>query len=51
MFVVAGNVRNILSGSLSPVKERSNIVLVPFDRGNGTTFTFSAGSLPLSIRR
>jgi hypothetical protein len=47
MFVVAGNVRNILSGSLSLMKERSGIVLVPFDRGNGSVITFSAGGLPL----
>jgi hypothetical protein len=51
IFVVAGNVRNISSSSLLLAKERSSIVLVPFDRGNGTVFTFSAGSLPLSFRR
>jgi hypothetical protein len=51
IFVVAGNVRNISSGSQLLTRQRSNIALVPFDRGNGPVFTFSAGSLPLSIRR
>jgi hypothetical protein len=50
-FVVAGNVRNLLDSSLAAVKERSGIVLVPFDRGNGTVYTFSNGRLSLSIGR
>jgi hypothetical protein len=46
LFVVAGNVRNILNGNPSAVKERSGIVVVPFDRGTGTSFSFSNGRLP-----
>jgi hypothetical protein len=51
IFVVAGNVRNVLNSSLLIARERSNIVLVPFDRGNGTVFTFSSGRQPPSLRR
>ena len=45
VFVVAGNVRNVHDGSQLATHERSNIVLVPFDRGNGSLFTFANGRL------
>jgi hypothetical protein len=35
-FVCAGDCRNNTTGSISPVKERSNIVLVPFNNGGGS---------------
>jgi hypothetical protein len=41
IFVVAGNVRNITDdGSQSPVKERSNVVLVPMPGPDGASHTF-----------
>jgi hypothetical protein len=40
IFVVAGNVRNVLDGSQSPVMERSNVVLVPVPGINGAQYTF-----------
>jgi len=41
VFVVAGNVRGVHDeGSQSPVKERSNVVLVPMPDVNGATYTF-----------
>ena len=30
VFVAAGNLRNVTDGSQSPLKERSNVVIVPF---------------------
>ena len=40
IFVVAGNVRNITdSGSQSPVKERSNVVMIPLP-ASGASFSF-----------
>jgi len=45
IFVVHGNVRNLHDGSQLLAHERSEIVLVPFDRGNGTSYTFSQGRL------
>jgi hypothetical protein len=51
IFVVAGNVRNVHDGSLIATKERSSIVLVPFDRGNGTSFAFSNGRRLLAAGR
>ena len=40
VFVVAGNVRGVTDGSQSPVRERSNVVLVPMPDFNGKKFTF-----------
>ena len=41
IFVVAGNVRGVKDeGSQSPVKERSNVVLVPMPDVNGATYSF-----------
>jgi hypothetical protein len=40
IFVVAGNVRNITdNGSQSPVKERSNVVMIPLP-ASGASYTF-----------
>lgn len=39
-FVCAGDCRNNREGSLSPVKERSNIVLVPMPGAGGAVFRF-----------
>jgi hypothetical protein len=39
-FVCAGDCRNNREGSLSPVKERSNVVLVPMPGPGGGTFRF-----------
>jgi hypothetical protein len=40
IFVVAGNLRHVTDGSQSPVKERSNVVLVPMPDVNGATHGF-----------
>ncbi|MFO0569109.1 MAG: hypothetical protein U0263_25845 [Polyangiaceae bacterium] len=40
VFVVAGNVRGVKDGSQSPMKERSNVVLVPMPDVNGAKHTF-----------
>jgi hypothetical protein len=41
MFVVAGNARHVTDeGSQSPVKERSNVVLVPMPDVSGAVYTF-----------
>jgi hypothetical protein len=41
MFVVAGNARGVTDdGSQSPVKERSNVVLVPMPDVDGAIYTF-----------
>ena len=39
-FVCAGDCRNNVDGSLSPVKERSNVVLVPMPDNRGARFVF-----------
>lgn len=39
-FVMAGDGRNNLAGSLSPVKERSNVVWVPMPDAAGASYTF-----------
>ncbi|HEY3356099.1 MAG TPA: NBR1-Ig-like domain-containing protein [Polyangia bacterium] len=39
-MVTAGNVRGVVDGSQSPVKERSNLVVIPFPAASGVTFTF-----------
>jgi hypothetical protein len=39
-FACAGDCRNNTAGSLSPVKERSNVVLVTFPGPGGARFTF-----------
>jgi hypothetical protein len=55
IFAAVGNVRNILSSALLLAKERTNVALVPFDNGSGSTYTFSAGqhllTLPASLSR
>jgi hypothetical protein len=41
IFVVAGNVRNLTDGgSQSPVKERSNVVVVPMPKSGGAVYNF-----------
>jgi hypothetical protein len=40
IFVVAGNLRGVKDGSQSPVKERSNVVLVPMPSASGAKYTF-----------
>lgn len=40
VFVVAGNVRGVTDGSQSPVKERSNVVLVPMPDIGGAKHAF-----------
>lgn len=40
IFVIAGNVRGVKDGSQSPVKERSNVVVVPFPNASGAKYTF-----------
>ena len=39
-FLCAGDCRNNVSGDLSPVEERSNVVLVPFPGGGGGSYNF-----------
>ncbi len=39
-FVCEGDCRNNVDGSLSPLKERSNVVLVPMPDSGGASFTF-----------
>ena len=39
VFVVAGNLRGVKDGSQSPVKERSNVVLVKMPDINGAKYT------------
>ena len=39
-FACAGDCRNNPAGSLSPVKERSNLVIVTMPGPGGATFTF-----------
>ena len=46
-FVCAGDCRNNTRGDMSPVRERSNVVLIPFP-GNTGAYTFST---PLPARR
>jgi hypothetical protein len=38
VFVVAGNLRNVMDGSQSPVQERSDVVLVPMPDVNGAKY-------------
>ena len=40
VFVVAGNLRGVTDGSQSPVKERSNVVLVKMPDVGGAKYTF-----------
>jgi len=40
IFACAGNCRNNSDGSLSVVHERTNVVLVPFSNGGGTSYPF-----------
>jgi hypothetical protein len=40
IFVCEGDCRNNSNGSLSPLKERSNVVLIKFPSGAGTTYRF-----------
>jgi len=46
-LVTAGDARN---NGLALVKERSQVVLVPFPRDGGASFTFSSGALPFFRR-
>jgi hypothetical protein len=39
-FVCEGDCRNNTTGSSSPLRERSNVVLVPMPNGGGATYTF-----------
>jgi hypothetical protein len=39
-FVCAGDCRNNTKGDLSPVKERTNVVLVPMPSNSGATYRF-----------
>jgi len=39
-FVCEGDCRNNTKGSSSPLRERSNVVLVPMPNGGGATYTF-----------
>jgi len=48
-FVCAGDCRNNHNGDASPVKERSNVVLVPMPGSGGASFSFSKG-VALRIR-
>jgi hypothetical protein len=50
-FVSAGNARG--QGGVTSVRERSNVVLVNLPAGDSGSFSFSVGSMPLtlSIRR
>jgi hypothetical protein len=43
IFVTVGNTRGIKDSSLLLAKERSNVALVPFDSGHGSTYTFVNG--------
>jgi len=51
LFVTVGNTRGILSSDLLLAKERSNVALVPFDSGSGSTYTYSNGRLRTSTLR
>jgi len=39
-FACEGDCRNNTSGNSSPLKERTNVVLVPMPSGGGATFSF-----------
>jgi hypothetical protein len=43
IFVCAGNCRNNTAGDNSYVKERSNVVFVPWSNGGGADYSFSTG--------
>jgi hypothetical protein len=47
-YVCEGDCRNNLDGSLSPLRERSNVVVVPYPSDGGAAYSFSAGSRLLS---
>jgi hypothetical protein len=49
-FVCAGDCRNNTDGSSSPVKERSNVVLVQMPTSAGQAFTFARNGLVLSSK-
>jgi hypothetical protein len=49
IFVAVGNIRNMKDSALMLFKERSNVVLVPFDNGSGTTYTYAAGKQRLTV--
>jgi hypothetical protein len=49
-FVCAGDCRNNHAGDVSPVKERSNVVLVPMPGSGGASFSFSKTGVALRIR-
>jgi len=51
IFVAIGNVRNQRDSKLMLFRERSNVALVPFDSGGGSTFTFTAGKKPLTTAK
>jgi hypothetical protein len=46
VFVIHGNVRGVSSSALLAARERSNIAVVPFDRGGGSSFSLSRLFLP-----
>ena len=50
IFVCAGNCRNNTAGDASYVKERSNVVFVPWTLG-GASYSYSAGRLRLTSKR
>jgi hypothetical protein len=50
IFVAVGNVRGLKDSSGLLAKERSNVALVPFDSGGGSTYTFSGGKQRLTTR-
>jgi hypothetical protein len=51
IFVCAGNCRNNDAGDRSYVKERSNVAFVPWSNHGEGSYTFSAGSRVLSMKR
>jgi hypothetical protein len=44
IFAAVGNVRGIKDSSLLLAKERTNVQLVPFDSGHGSTYTYGRAS-------
>jgi hypothetical protein len=47
-FVAEGSLRNDTAGTSSPLKERSNVVVVPMPSDGGASFTFSVARLKKS---
>jgi hypothetical protein len=45
LFACAGNCRNNTAGDASYVKERTNVALVPWSNGGGTSYSFSNGAV------